>query len=94
MKRRKTAVPMKTKIRRNDVVRVIAGDEKGKRGKVLQVLPEKGRALVEGLNLVKRHLRKSQEQPHGRIAEKEAPIALSNLARVADGAGGKQDKSV
>ena len=84
---------MAAKIKRNDQVRVIAGDEKGKRGKVLRVIPETGRALVEGLNLVKRHLRKSQEHPHGQIAEKEAPIALSNLARVAEAAGGKQEKT-
>jgi len=72
---------IKTHIRKGDVVDAIAGDDKGKRGKVLQVLPETGRALVEGLNMVKRHMRKSQDNPKGGIVEKEAPIALSNLRK-------------
>jgi large subunit ribosomal protein L24 len=92
MKHKNLKAPVKTKIRRGDIVRVIAGDEKGQRGKVLRVVPETGRALIEGINLVKRHLRKSQEHPHGRIAEMEAPIALSNLARVAEREEKKTEK--
>ena len=67
------------KIRKNDVVVVMAGGSRGKTGKVLQVLPASGRAVVEGLNLVRKHLRKTQERPQGGIADKEAPIALSKL---------------
>ncbi len=92
MKRRVNAAPVKTKLRKGDTVRVIAGDEKGRQGKVLQVDRSTGRALVEGVNLVKRHLRKSPEYPRGTIAEKEAPIALSNLARVAKGETPKRER--
>lgn len=57
----------------------VSGASKGKTGKVLQVLPSRGVALVEGLNLQKKTLRKSQDNPQGGISEKEGPIALSNL---------------
>jgi len=66
-------------IRRNDIVVAIRGREKGKQGKVLQVLVEKRRLLVEGLNLMTKHLRKSQDNPKGGITKKEASIALANL---------------
>jgi len=74
------------KIKRNDVVVAISGknaaaDKAGKplTGKVLQVSPEKGRAIVEGFNLMKRHMRKSQDNPKGGIVEKEMPIGVSKL---------------
>jgi large subunit ribosomal protein L24 len=63
------------------MVQVIAGDENGKTGKVLQVLATGDRALVEGLNFVKKHMRKSQDHPQGGVIEKEAPIHLSNLKK-------------
>jgi large subunit ribosomal protein L24 len=68
-------------IKRNDVVVAIRGREAGtgKTGKVLQVVAGRERARVEGLNLVTKHLRKSQENPKGGITKKEAPIALANL---------------
>lgn len=66
-------------IKRDDVVIAIAGVNSGKTGKVLQVLPVRGRAVVEGLNLVKKTMRKSQDNPEGGIMEKESPIAISNL---------------
>jgi large subunit ribosomal protein L24 len=66
-------------IRKNDVVIATRGISAGKTGKVLQVLPSKGRAVVEGLNLVKKALRKSQDNPKGGIADKESSIALANL---------------
>lgn len=72
----------KFSIHKGDAVVAIAGAEKGRRGKVLSVIPEKGRALVEGLNMVKKHMRKSQEQPQGAIVEREAPMAISNLRKV------------
>jgi large subunit ribosomal protein L24 len=72
----------KMHVRRGDVVKAITGSDAGKSGKVLAVYPAKGRALVEGLNLVTKHLRKSQDNPNGKIVEKEAPIAVSNLAVV------------
>jgi len=72
---------MASKIIKGDTVKVIAGDDNGKSGKVLQVLPETGRALVEGLNFVKKHVRKTQDNPQGGVFEKEAPIHLSNLKK-------------
>jgi large subunit ribosomal protein L24 len=67
------------RIRKNDVVVAIAGEDAGKSGKVIEVLPAKGRALVEGLNIIKKTIRKSQEAPKGGIVEKESPIAISRL---------------
>jgi len=66
-------------IRRNDVVMVICGKDRGKRGKVLKVLHENSRAIVEGLNLVKKAMRPTQTNPQGGIITKEAAIHLSNL---------------
>jgi len=66
-------------IKRGDSVVVIAGSQKGKSGKVLEVLPPKQRARVEGLAMIKRHLKKSQEHPQGTIAEREGSIHISNL---------------
>lgn len=67
------------KVRKKDTIMVIAGEEAGKTGKVLHVYKEKNRAIVEGLNLVKKALRKSQDNPNGGIVEKEGSIAVSNL---------------
>jgi large subunit ribosomal protein L24 len=66
-------------VKRGDAVVVIAGSQKGKSGKVLEILPAKLRARVEGLALNKRHLKKSQQHPQGTIAEREGSIHLSNL---------------
>jgi large subunit ribosomal protein L24 len=67
------------RIRKNDVVQVITGEEKGKTGKVLSVDAEGGRILVEGVNFMWKHLRRSQQHPHGARIQKEAPIHLSNV---------------
>ncbi len=66
-------------IKKNDVVVVIAGAHKGKSGKVLEIRAAKNRAVVEGVALVKKHLKKSQENPQGKIAEREGTIHVSNL---------------
>jgi len=68
-----------TKLRKGDSVEVIAGREKGKRGKIARVLTKKNAAVVEGLNLAKRHLKPSQANPQGGIVTKELPIHLSNM---------------
>lgn len=68
------------KIKKNDTVYVLSGRDRGKTGRVFRVFPENGRALVEGINYVKRHTRKTQNSPEGGIVQKESPIALSNLA--------------
>jgi large subunit ribosomal protein L24 len=66
-------------IRKGDVVMVIAGEDRGRRGKVLKVLPERDRIIVEGMNFIKRHTRPTQRNPKGGILEKEAPIHASNV---------------
>jgi large subunit ribosomal protein L24 len=78
---------MAAKIKKGDKVVVLAGRDKGRKGEVIQVLPKENRALVRGVNLVKRHTRASQTSEGG-IISKEAPIQLSNLA-VADPKDGK-----
>jgi large subunit ribosomal protein L24 len=70
---------VKCHIKKGDNVTVIAGDEKGKSGKVLQIVPQAGRALVEGVNFVKKHMRKTEDNPQGGVVEMEASIAISNL---------------
>jgi large subunit ribosomal protein L24 len=69
-------------IRRNDTVVVIAGKEKGKRGKVLAVLPARQRVLVERINMVKRHQRPTQKLRQGGIIEREASLHVSNVMLV------------
>ena len=73
---------MAARIKKNDSVMVIAGKERGKTGKVLRVFPARDRALVERLNMVKRHIKPRSAQDSGGILEKEAPLHLSNLMLV------------
>jgi len=67
------------KIKKNDNVIVIAGNDKGKKGKVLKTMPEKGRAIVEGVNFIKRHTKPRKQGEKSGILEKEAPINATNL---------------
>jgi large subunit ribosomal protein L24 len=67
------------RIRRGDTVAVIAGDDKGRRGKVLRLVLEKDRVVVEGVNLVYKHLRKSQANPNGGRIRREAALHISNV---------------
>ncbi len=67
------------KIRKNDTVMVISGNDKGKTGKVLKVFPKEFKIIIEGINLRKRHTKASQKNPQGGIIEKEAPINASNV---------------
>jgi large subunit ribosomal protein L24 len=67
------------KIRKNDTVTVIAGNDKGRSGKVLKVFPKTSRLIIEGINLRKRHTKPTQRAPQGGIQEKEAPIHVSNV---------------
>jgi large subunit ribosomal protein L24 len=66
-------------VRRGDTVAVIAGRERGKRGKVLRVLPIGGRVLIEKINMMKKHQRPTQKLRQGGIIERESPLALSNV---------------
>ena len=72
------------KIKRDDMVVVLTGRDRGKQGKVLQVLPKKERVVVEGVNVVKRHVRRSQQNQQGGIIDKEAPLHISNVKKVAE----------
>jgi len=75
----------KYRIRKDDHVKVIAGKDKGKTGRVLKVDREKGRVLVEGINIVKKAMRKKRQEDRGGIAEIEAPIHISNVMLVTRG---------
>ena len=70
----------KLKIKSGDTVRVIAGDHKGLEGKIVKVLLEKNKVIVEGVNMVKKHMKPSAQSPQGGIVEKEASIQISNLS--------------
>lgn len=72
---------MANQLKKGDEVIVIAGDHKGSKGKLLEVIRSKNRVLVEGVNLVKKHERKTQDNPQGAIIEREASIHLSNVKR-------------
>jgi large subunit ribosomal protein L24 len=85
---KKSNTQPKLKIRKGDTVQVIAGDSKGKQGKVLEVLLKENRAVVEGANLVSKHTKPNAANPNGGIIKKEAPIHVSNLA-VVDPKSGK-----
>ena len=67
-------------IRKNDIVKVMCGNFSGKTGRVIKVINNENRIIVEGVNLVKRHTKPSQDNPQGGIMEKEAPINRSNVA--------------
>ena len=72
----------KLHIRKNDTVVVLAGEDKGKTGKVLKVLVEKQRAIVEGVNMVSKSTKPSAKNPQGGIVKQEAPIHISNLSLI------------
>jgi len=66
-------------VKKGDEVVVIAGTEKGKRGKIIEVVRSKQRAIVEGVKMIKRHTRKNQQNPQGAIVEREGTVHISNL---------------
>lgn len=72
----------KTHVNKNDIVRVVTGNHRGAEGKVLQVIRGKNQVLIEGVRMIKKHTRKSQEHPNGAIVEKEGPIHISNVKRI------------
>jgi len=72
---------MKCHVKKGDEVVVLAGKEKGKRGKIIAVSPKSRRVIVEGLQMIKRHTRKSQEHPNGAIIEREGTIHISNVKK-------------
>ncbi|HET6245803.1 MAG: 50S ribosomal protein L24 [Bacteroidetes bacterium] len=75
----------KLKIKKGDTVKVLAGNYRGQEGKILSVIIDKNRAIVEGINMVSRHTKPSSASPQGGIVKKEAPIQISNLMLVYNG---------
>ncbi len=72
----------KIKIKKDDKVRILAGENKGSEGKVLKIMKNKKKALVEGVNVVKKHTKPNSKNPQGGIIEKESPIDISNLSLI------------
>ena len=70
------------RVKRNDQVVVLSGKDRGKRGKVLRLSPENGRVVVEGLGLIKKHMRRSQMNPEGAIVSRESPLPLDRVQPV------------
>ena len=70
---------VKLRIKKGDIVAVIAGDDKGAKGKVLEVQPQKNKAIVEGVNMVSKHTKPNSKNPQGNILKREAPVNISNL---------------
>ncbi len=70
-------------VKKGDEVLVLAGREKGKQGRIIAVFPKKSRVIVEGLQLIKRHTRKNQQNPQGTIVEREGTIHISNVRKTA-----------
>ncbi|RPI19410.1 MAG: 50S ribosomal protein L24 [Ignavibacteriae bacterium] len=68
-----------TRLKKNDKVKVISGNHKGKEGKILKLYRDKNRVIVEGVNIIKRHTRPTQKNPQGGISQREAPIHISNI---------------
>ncbi|MVN21638.1 50S ribosomal protein L24 [Mucilaginibacter arboris] len=79
---KKSNSQIKFKLRKGDLVKVIAGDSKGSQGKITEVLLSESRALVEGANMVTKHTKPNAANPNGGIIKKEAPIHISNLALI------------
>ena len=78
---------VKLKLKKDDIVEIIAGREKGKKGKILTLFPNEGRLTVEKLNMLKRHTKPSAQNKQGGIVEKEGPLAISNVMLVCDKCG-------
>jgi large subunit ribosomal protein L24 len=79
-------------VKKGDVVVVIAGADKGKRGRIISVAPKKQRVIVEGAHMIKKHMRKNQQNPQGAIVQREGTIHISNVmkADVFDARAGKR----
>jgi len=82
MEKKKHEQPAKIKIKKGDLVKVIAGDSKGTQGKIVEVILDKGRAIVEGANMVSKHTKPNAANPNGGIVKQEAAIHISNLMLV------------
>jgi large subunit ribosomal protein L24 len=79
-------------VKRGDTVQVISGNHRGSSGKILRVLPEKAQVIIEGVRLIKKHQRKTQDNPNGAIIEREGPIHISNV-KIVERAAAEKDKA-
>jgi large subunit ribosomal protein L24 len=70
---------IKTHVKKGDEVEVISGNHKGESGVILQVFPEKQQVIIEGVRMIKKHVKRSQDNPEGAIVEREGPIHISNV---------------
>ncbi|MFA6088212.1 50S ribosomal protein L24 [Mucilaginibacter sp.] len=84
---KKNTKPAKLKIRKGDLVKVMAGDSKGSQGKIVEIIIDKNRAIVEGANMVSKHTKPNAANPNGGILKQEAAIHISNLALVEPSTG-------
>jgi large subunit ribosomal protein L24 len=79
-------------VKRGDTVQVISGNHRGSSGKILQVIPDKAQVIIEGVRLIKKHQRKTQDNPNGAIVEREGPIHISNV-KILESARSEKDKA-
>lgn len=82
---------VKFHVKRGDTVQVISGNHRGSSGRILKVLPEKAQVIIEGVRLIKKHQRKTQEHPNGAIIQREGPIHISNV-KIVERATPEKDK--
>jgi large subunit ribosomal protein L24 len=82
---------LKFHVKRGDTVRVISGNHRGSSGRILKVLPEKAQVIIEGVRLIKKHQRKTQDNPNGAIIQREGPIHISNV-KIVERATSEKDK--
>jgi large subunit ribosomal protein L24 len=87
MTSKKNTKPTKLKIRKGDLVKVIAGDSKDSQGKIVEIIIDKNRAIVEGVNMISKHTKPNAANPNGGIVKQEAAIHISNLALVEPSTG-------
>jgi large subunit ribosomal protein L24 len=84
---------LKFHVKKGDNVEVISGNFRGSQGKVLEIRRGKQQVLVEGVRIIKKHLRKSEDNPHGKIAEREGPIHISNVKVIEEDKQGEKKKA-
>ena len=79
-------------VKRGDTVQVISGNHRGSSGRILQVIPEKAQVIIEGVRLINKHQRKTQDNPNGAIVEREGPLHISNVKLVERATSEKEKK--
>jgi large subunit ribosomal protein L24 len=82
---------LKFHVKRGDTVQVISGNHRGSSGRILKVLPDKSQVIIEGVRLIKKHQRKTQDNPNGAIIQREGPIHISNV-KIVERATSEKDK--